>query len=448
MVDKAIDATHDAVISGTSSGTINEDDTQGIGGLLTIEDGDWGESRFKAVAESDLQKQYGTFLFNTVTGEWSFALNNASQSIRKGQQVYQTLTVNSLDMTTGAAITVTIIGQNDAPEAAEAGNNTSGAEDTTVSGQVPVGIDVERDDLTYMLVLPVLGLTLNDDGTFSYRPASDFNGRVTFQYRVIDAEGAVSQPRTFTITVNPANDSPHGITLSNTHVEENATAGTLIGTLTGFDADEDTLTFTLTNDAGGRFAISNGLLIVKDGVRLDYEQATAHTVTIQVRDRSDAAYQETLVIHVDDSTSERCIGSSNGDLLKGGSGRDTLWGGLGGDTLTGGLGKDIFVFDTKPNNRTNRDSISDFSVRDDTIWLDNKVFAKLGKRGTEKKPAQLNKDFFVIGTKAKDKNEHLIYDKKKSVLLYDVDGSGKGKAIEVATLSKSLKMTAADFFVI
>jgi VCBS repeat-containing protein len=448
VADRAIDATHDAVISGISTGTMSEDDTQSTGGLLTIEDGDWGESRFKAVAESDLQKQYGAFSFNSVTGHWSFTLNGAVQSLRKGQQVHQTLTVESLDGAASATITVAITGQNDAPEAAETGNSAFGTEDTRVSGQVPSGTDADGDELTYTLVQPLPGLTFNGDGTFSYRPASNFFGAVAFQYQVVDAEGVRSQPKTFALTVNPVNDSPHDISLSNTHAEENAAAGTFIGTLTGSDVDDETLTFSLTDDAGGRFAISNGRLVVKDGVRLDHEQATAHTINVQVRDRSGAAYQETLVIHVDDVASERSMGSSSRDLLKGGSGRDTLWGGLGSDTLTGGSGKDIFVFDTKPNNRTNRDAISDFSVRDDTIWLDNKVFTKLGKKGTEKKPAQLNKDHFIIGNKAKDKNDYLIYDKKKGVLLYDADGSGRGKAIEVATLSKALKMTATDFFII
>jgi VCBS repeat-containing protein len=448
VADRAIDATYDAVISGVSSGTMSEDDTQSIGGLLTIEDGDWGESRFKIVAESDLRKQYGAFLFNSSTGEWSFALNGAAQSLRKDQQVHQTLTVESLDGTASATITVTIIGQNDAPEAAEMGNSASGTEDTRVSGHVPSGTDADGDELTYTLVQPVQGLTFNADGTFSYRPVSNFSGTVTFQYRVVDAEGAVSLPKAFTITVNPVNDRPHDIALSNTHVEENATAGTFIGTLTGSDVDDETLTFSLTDDVGGRFAISNGRLVVKDGVRLDHEQTTTHTIDVQVRDGSGGAYQETLVIHVDDATSERSMGSSSRDLLKGGSGRDTLWGGLGSDTLTGGSGKDIFVFDTKPNRKTNLDKIADFKVKDDTLWFDNKVFTKLGKKGTEMKPAQLNKDFFIIGAKSKDKNDHLIYDKKKGVLLYDADGSGKGKATEVATLSKNLKMTAADFFII
>ncbi|MGO4574274.1 calcium-binding protein, partial [Microvirga sp. 2TAF3] len=58
------------------------------------------------------------------------------------------------------------------------------------------------------------------------------------------------------------------------------------------------------------------------------------------------------------------------------------------------------------------------------------------------------KGFFTIGDKAKDKDDYLIYNKKTGVLSYDADGSGKGTAVEIAKLSKNLKMTAADFFVI
>jgi hypothetical protein len=136
------------------------------------------------------------------------------------------------------------------------------------------------------------------------------------------------------------------------------------------------------------------------------------------------------------------------DVLIGFEGKDKLYGGGGKDTLRGDLGKDIFVFDSKASKSTNLDKIVDFSVKDDAIWLDNKVFAKLGKTGSEKKPAQLKKDFFTIGSKAKDKNDYLVYDKAKGVLFYDADGSGKGKAVEIASLSKKLPMTYKDFFVI
>ncbi|MBM1170771.1 Ig-like domain-containing protein [Microvirga arabica] len=448
LADRAIAATHEAVISGTRFGSMNEDDEQSIGGFLTVEDGDWGESRFKAVAQSELQKQYGTFLFNSDTGEWGFTLNSAAQSLKQDQQVQQTLIIESLDGTAAAILTITVTGQNDAPEAAGSGNSASVAEDTSIMGHVPLGLDIDGDGLTYTLVQPVLGLVFNDDGSFTYQPAADFNGTVAFRYQAVDTEGARSQPKTFTITVNPVSDRPHDIALSNTRIEENAAAGTIVGVLTGSDVDGDALAFSLTGDAGGRFAISNGRLVVKDGVRLDYEQATSHMLTVRVTDGSNAAYEEIFVVHVNDEPSARIVGSSSSDLLKGGSGRDVLWGKLGNDRLTGGAGKDVFVLDTKANKSKNKDQIVDFNVKDDSLWLDNKIFTTIGKLGSETKPVQLKKDFLVIGSKAKDKNGYVIYDNKKGKLFYDADGSGKGKQVEVATLSKNLKMTEKDFFIV
>ena len=46
------------------------------------------------------------------------------------------------------------------------------------------------------------------------------------------------------------------------------------------------------------------------------------------------------------------------------------------------------------------------------------------------------------------KNDYIVYDSKKGVLYYDADGSGKGGAVEITTLSKNLKMTNKDFFII
>jgi Ca2+-binding RTX toxin-like protein len=145
--------------------------------------------------------------------------------------------------------------------------------------------------------------------------------------------------------------------------------------------------------------------------------------------------------------SDILIGGSGGDVIWGRGGDDVLYGKAGKDMLVGFEGKDTFVFDTKPK-KASMDTISDFSVEHDSIWLDNKVFTKLGKKGSEAAPALLSKSFFTKGSKAKDKNDYIIYDNKKGVLYYDADGSGKGKAVEIATLSKKLAMTYKDFFVI
>ena len=93
------------------------------------------------------------------------------------------------------------------------------------------------------------------------------------------------------------------------------------------------------------------------------------------------------------------------------------------------------------------DKVVDFSVRDDTVWLDNAIFKKLGS-GSEASPKKLSSSYFNIGSKAEDRNDYLIYNNKNGYLYYDADGSGSGKAVLIATLSKNLKMTSSDFYVI
>ena len=76
------------------------------------------------------------------------------------------------------------------------------------------------------------------------------------------------------------------------------------------------------------------------------------------------------------------------------------------------------------------------------------MFTKLGKAGTKDKPAQLKKNYFTVGDKAKDANDYIVYDKKKGVVFYDADGSDAGKAVEIASLRIKASLTYKDFFVI
>jgi Ca2+-binding RTX toxin-like protein len=144
----------------------------------------------------------------------------------------------------------------------------------------------------------------------------------------------------------------------------------------------------------------------------------------------------------DDSGNNAFIGEDGRDTVFGGSGHDTLAGGLGGDRLTGGSGKDLFVFDTKLSKTSNVDTITDFRRVDDSFQLENAIFKKLAKVGG------LSKSSFVVGAKAKDKNDYIVYDKAKGVLYYDADGSGKAAAVKFAQLKKGLVIDHKDFFII
>ena len=146
------------------------------------------------------------------------------------------------------------------------------------------------------------------------------------------------------------------------------------------------------------------------------------------------------------SLANKIYGNGGANNINGGAGNDYLYGGLGKDVLTGSTGRDTFVLNAKLSS-SNVDKVVDFSVRDDTVWLDNAIFKRLGS-GSEASPKKLSSSYFNIGSKADDRNDYLIYNNKNGYLYYDADGSGSGKAVLIATLSKNLKLTSSDLYVI
>jgi Ca2+-binding RTX toxin-like protein len=134
-------------------------------------------------------------------------------------------------------------------------------------------------------------------------------------------------------------------------------------------------------------------------------------------------------------------GGRGNDKLIGGSGHDYLYGQLDKDTLTGGSGNDRFVFDVAPT-KSNVDTITDFSVRYDSILLAQSVFTKAGAMGGLKAKA------FWSGSKAHDASDRVIYNEKSGYLYYDSDGTGDAPMRAMAKLSKNLEITHKDFFLV
>jgi Ca2+-binding RTX toxin-like protein len=144
---------------------------------------------------------------------------------------------------------------------------------------------------------------------------------------------------------------------------------------------------------------------------------------------------------------DKVYGLGGDDALSGDAGNDLLYGGDGADVLTGGAGQDIFGFDTFPS-KSDADDVRDFSVKDDVIWLDKAVFSKLGDAGSERDPIKIKKQYFTIGDEAKAEDDYIFYDKNTGILSYDADGSGANEAVEIATLSKNLKISNKDIYIV
>ncbi len=133
----------------------------------------------------------------------------------------------------------------------------------------------------------------------------------------------------------------------------------------------------------------------------------------------------------------KLIGNSADNQLNGGAGNDRLDGKNGNNTLTGGAGEDSFEFTTTGH----IDTITDFTVIDDTITLDNAVFTVLTV-------GELAANHFIIGTQALDADDYIIYNDSTGALSYDADGNGAGGAVQIATVGVGLSMTNPDFVVI
>ena len=142
------------------------------------------------------------------------------------------------------------------------------------------------------------------------------------------------------------------------------------------------------------------------------------------------------------SGNDTLTGDGLANTLSGGAGTDVLTGGAGNDTLSGGAGADQFVFNTALNAATNVDTITDFTVVDDTIQLENAVFTQFATPGT------LTAAAFYAGAAAHDADDRIIYNAATGDLSYDVDGTGAAAAVKFATLSTGLALANTDFLVI
>jgi VCBS repeat-containing protein len=91
---------------------VEEDCDPTAAGTLTVLDVDSGENHFQAVDPASLLGTYGSFTFDSNTGQWRYTLNDEAD-IDDCQVVHDTLTVKSADGTATRIIDVTITGEDE-----------------------------------------------------------------------------------------------------------------------------------------------------------------------------------------------------------------------------------------------------------------------------------------------------------------------------------------------
>ncbi len=100
--------------------------------------------------------------------------------------------------------------------------------------------------------------------------------------------------------IEAPNVAPVNIVVDDAAVDENAPAGTLVGTVSASDIDGDVLEYTLSDDAGGLFDIDALTGALTTTAALDFETRSSYEIKVVATDPDGLSTERTLTIGVND----------------------------------------------------------------------------------------------------------------------------------------------------
>ena len=142
------------------------------------------------------------------------------------------------------------------------------------------------------------------------------------------------------------------------------------------------------------------------------------------------------------TTAINLTGNALAQTVVGNAGINRLNGAAGSDTMTGGLGADVFVFTTVLG-ATNVDTITDYSVVDDRIEIDDAVFG--GVLAGALAATAFTSNLTGAATTAA---QRVIYETDTGFLWFDADGTGVGAGVRFANVTVGVVMAATEFTVV
>lgn len=182
------------------------------------------------------------------------------------------------------------------------------AENTTNGTAVGTAAAVDEDggSLTYSITSGNTGnvfainsstgaVTVADNSTLNFETATSYTLSVSATDGTYTGNGFV------TVNVTNVNEAPGTVSDTNAtanSVAENIANGALVGvTASATDPEGSAVTYSLSDNAGGRFAINatSGVVTVANGSLLNYESASSHTITVQASDGTNNTTQNFTV---------------------------------------------------------------------------------------------------------------------------------------------------------
>jgi Ca2+-binding RTX toxin-like protein len=286
-----------------------------------------------------------------------------------------------------------------------------------------IGVAKEVDQI-------VVSLAANSTYTFEMLGISSLGGTAAVledpSLRLIGPSGALVG----------ANDDG-GLGLDSSLSFTTTVAGDYTVQLSGIGAMTGSYMFQASGDALGNTTYNVGhsstLILERGGEGIDTVKASVSYalgagVSVETLQTNSTTGSATINL-TGNEISQKIIGNAGSNIIDGKG---------GDDVLTGGAGMDKFAFTSALGG--NIDKITDFSVVNDTITLDDAIFKGLAL-------GNLANGAFNTGVAATQADDRIVYDPASGKLYFDADGVGAGAAVHFATLSLGLSLTASDFLV-
>ena len=310
---------------GTSGATVDEGlrGVSGIGGGQNSTDPHGGNGEVGITAHSS-DPHGGTVTYSLsddAGGLFSINAGTGVVTVAPGRTLNQdgalshdyaiTVLASAGSLSTSQTFTLTV--NNVTPFAPE---DIDGAADTVVEGAAhgdTVGLTLVSSDpggasFTWSLTDDADGrFAIDADGVVTVADASliDYEssgGPMQIVAQVSD--GSLTATQSFTIAVTNAAPSAPTDTDGATGgaIAEDAAVGATVGiTAVSTDPNGGAVTYSLTDDAGGRFGISSlGVVFVVEPALLDYESHTSHTIVVRAEDASGLFTDQSFTITVND----------------------------------------------------------------------------------------------------------------------------------------------------
>ena len=357
-------------------GAVTATDPDSLDLFFALADGGADNSLFAIDVETGAIRFLNAPDFEAPADQGGDNVYNLSLSISDGQAVAtQSVTVSVTDVETE-------IGAN-APPAAEddSGPGFATQEDTPFTTASVLANDQDEDaDMLVIVAFDAVSarggaVSLNEDGTFDFAPASNLNGADSFTYRVSDGNGGEDEA-SVTISVTPVNDAPVAENDSFQTDESTVLTGPVLGN--DADLDGDDLSVVGVNGGGLSATLASGALVTMSAggvfsydpngafLSLAVGQVGADSFTYAISDGAGGTDTATVAIRIlglDDTeppvapntptegpdsltgggAADRISALGGNDVIRAGGEDDTVLGGAGDDRMFGQRGNDRLV---------------------------------------------------------------------------------------------------------